>query len=427
MNKKQDTQENIEFSHIRKQPFWVRIKRFSEFLLLNNEFRVITGLSIAFFLLIFIIFKSEVNSNEDINSFFDAFWYSIVTITTVGYGDVTPTTVAGRIAGIILLLFGVVTFAGMSGKIASVLLDRQIKKDRGLIRLKKMTNHFIICGWKPNFEKILLGVLSANPDIPTDHIVLINTAPSEYMEIIKSDKRFKGIIYLFGDYTDEATLLRANIHQADRALILADHSQNFSLMEIDSRTVLAVMTIGNLNPRIYTAAEIIDTKFQQHLSVANCDEVILSSDYERSVLVSASSGIGLSHVLRELISEKSGEGLVIRDIPKTFIGKTYRDYRLHLTGTSVLIGILENTGNFYNRRKEALHEAQKNPDIQKIVSNLKKIKKLESNVPILSPPDKYIIKANSKGIFVCGKKRTEFTPDGSELEGGMEIKNEEHA
>ncbi len=419
MQNKESENNRTEFSQPKKQPVITRLWLSLKNLPLSDIFRILSGFAFVFVILVFIIFISEANSNSRINNFFDAFWYSLVTVTTVGYGDITPSTIVGRVAGIILLLFGVVAFAGVSGKIASVFFDRQIKKDRGLIRLEKIKNHFIICGWKPNFDRILLGIMSANPEIPIDHIVLINNANPENMDIIKTDKRFKGIIYLFGDYTDEATLLRANIKLAERVLILSDFSHNSSPMEIDSRTVLAVLTIGSLNSRIYTAAEIIDTKFQQHLSLAHCDEIILSTDYERSILVSASSGTGLSHVLRELITEKSGEGLIINDIPFEFIGKTYREYRRSLSGGRVLIGLLENTGNFYSRRKEALHEAQKNPDIRQIVTNLKKIKKLKSNEPILTPPDEYIIKPNSRGIFVCGRKRTEFTSDGSALDDSL--------
>ena len=81
-------------------------------------------------------------------------------------------------------------------------------------------------------------------------------------------------------------------------------------------------------------------------------------------MVSASSGVGLSHILKELITETSGEGLVIENIPEECIGKTYREYRKSLSVNRVLIGILENTGNFYYRRKEALSEAQKNTDVK---------------------------------------------------------------
>lgn len=360
----------------------------------------------GFFLTIMlIIFAVEHEVNPEIKNFFDVIWYALATITTVGYGDITPETFIGRLAGIVLLLFGVIAFATISGKIASILFDRQLKKDRGLINLKKISKHFIICGWKPGFDRILEGILVSNPDIPLEDIVLINNAPSEHMDNIKTEARFRGINYLYGDYTDEATLMRANVKLAQRVLILADYSQKFSPLEMDSRTVLAVLTIEGLNSRIYTAAELIDSKFERHLEVAHCDEIILTSDYERSLLVSASSGIGLSRVLKSLITEISGEGLMIDDIDPAFFGKTYLEYRRSLSGKrTVLIGLLENTGNFYHRRREALGEAQKNPNMQKIVDNLKKVKDLKSNEPVLTPPDDYIINYNSRGIFICGQQ-----------------------
>lgn len=376
--------------------------------LLSNQ-AILYGVivTLVLFIMMYVIFRTEETTNSDINSFFDAFWYTLVTITTVGYGDITPESVGGRLAGIFLLIGGVAIFGGFSGKFASILFGQQLKKDRGLIQLTKMKNHFLICGWKAGYEKILEGVLEANPEIPVEQIVLINTVPSQEMDRIKADKRFHNMNYLCGDFSDEETLLRANIKNAERALVLSDSSDNFSPLEVDSRTVLAVLTMKNLNPRMYTAAELIDAKFEKHLAIAHCDEIILSTDYERNLVVQASSGMGLSHVLRELISNDSETGLVIKDISKEFIGKNYGEYRKSLCGSDVLIGVLENTGNFYHRRREALAEAQKNPNMKKIVDNLKKVKLLKSNLPTLAPKDDYIIPQNSKAIFVKGSCETD--------------------
>jgi len=346
------------------------------------------------------IFSVERETNDGLNTLFDAVWYTIVTMTTVGYGDIYPSTVPGRIAAVILLIAGVAIFGALSGKIASFLFDRQQKKDRGLLKMQKMKNHFIICGYKNNFEKILEGILYANPEIPAEKIVLLNTASQIAIDKIKSDDRFKGINFLHGDFTDEDTLIKAQIKSAERALILADTSDNFSLLEIDSRTVLGAITIKNLSPKIYCVAEIIDSKFEKHLSLAHCDEIILSADYEQNLLVQASSGKGMSHILRALISEESEAGIKLQAIPDKFIGHPYADFRKSLRTTDILIGLLENTGNFYQRRREALNEAQKNPNMEKIVANLKKVKTLRSNLPNFAPADDYIIPDNAKAIFI---------------------------
>lgn len=387
-----------EKNHKKKNNFFSRL-----FELLTSKLVIASLITILVFTgLMLIIFLSEQKTNSAINTLFDAIWYTLVTITTVGYGDITPRSILGRTSAMILLLAGVALFGALSGKFASFLFDRQQKKDRGLLKMNKIKNHFLICGWKPNFERILEGILLANPEIPPEKIILLNNSSQNEMEKIKADSRFKNINYIHGDFTDEDTLLKSQIKTAERTLILADNSENFSSLETDSRTVLAVITIKNLNPKIYCVAEIIDSKFEKHLSLAHCDEIILSADYGQNLLIQASSGKGMSHILRELISEESDSGILICDIPQKFVGNNYGDFRLSLKTNDILIGLLENTGNFYSRRKEALAEAQKNPNVEAVVNNLKKVKSLKSNLPVFAPKDDYIIPKNAKAIFIHG-------------------------
>jgi len=371
-------------------------------ILSNSSVKVWSAVFVLLLLIMFVIFKSEQETNSAINTLFDAIWYTIVTVTTVGYGDIAPASFWGRLSAMALLLVGVAIFGALSGKFASFILDRQQKKDRGLLKMTNMKNHLLICGWKPGFENILEGMLLANPEIPPERVVILNNAKHSDIEAIQANEKLKAINFLRGDFTDEDALLKAQIKSADRALILADRSEEFSTLETDSRTVLAVITIKNLNPRIYCVAEIIDSKFEKHLSLARCDEIIMTSDYEQNLLVQASSGKGMSHILRELAAENDKQGLFLKDIPAKFVGGPYEEYAKSLQNKDILIGVLENTGNFYNRRQEALAEAQKNPNMEKIVANLKKIKTLKSNIPIFNPPSDYIIPESSKAIFIHG-------------------------
>ncbi|MCR4741393.1 MAG: NAD-binding protein [Treponema sp.] len=245
-------------------------------------------------------------------------------------------------------------------------------------------------------------MLLANPEIPPENIVILNDAKHSDIEVIQANEKLKAINFLRGDFTDEDNLLKAQIKTADRVMILADKSEQFSTLETDSRTVLAVITIKNLNPRIYCVAEIIDSKFEKHLDLARCDEIIMASDYEQNLLVQASSGKGMSHILRALAAENDEQGLFLEEIPSKFVGLSYQEYSDSLDKNDILIGVLENTGNFYKRRQEALAEAQKNPNMEKIVANLKKIKTLQSNIPVFNPPKDYVIQDSSKAIFIHG-------------------------
>ncbi len=383
---------------MKKNKIFERINRFFS----KSSVKLWGTVSLILLVIMFIIYISEQKTNSSINTLFDAFWYTIVTITTVGYGDITPASFLGRLSAIALLLVGVAIFGALSGKIASFILDRQQKRDRGLLKMKNMKNHLLVCGWKSNFEDILEGILVANPEIPPESIVILNNAKHSEIEGIQSNEKLKYIKFLRGDFTDEDDLLNAQIKTAERVLILADQSEQFSTLETDSRTVLAVITIKNMNPRVYCVAEIIDSKFEKHLALARCDEIIMTSDYEQNLLVQASSGKGMSHILRALASEGEKQGLFIEDIPSKYIGGAYKEYTESLDNQNILIGVLENTGNFYNRRQEALAEAQKNPNMEKIVANLKKIKTLKSNIPVFNPPEDYVIPESSKAIFIHG-------------------------
>ena len=331
---------------------------------------------------------------------FDSVWFTLVSVMA-GYFDYCVKSVGGRMAALVLLALGMVLLSVVTGKIASVFMDMQMKKNKGLNKIKSMKGHFLLCGWRPGFEKILDSVLNSNTDITPDMIVMVNEAPSDQIEQLRQESRFKGMQYVSGDFADEATLKRAKIEEAERALIICDRSKKYSDLEIDSRTVLAVLTMENINPGLYTAAELIDVKFQKHLEMAHCDEIILTQDYEHSLLATASSGRGYSNVIRTLIGDDAESGIIIEDIPASWVGKTYIEYKRALGPTDgVVIGLLLNTGNFHQRRKDALREAQKNPDVKKIVDELKKVKLLKSNEPILCPAPDYVIPKNAKAIFV---------------------------
>lgn len=350
-----------------------------------------------------VVFKYETQTDSGIETPVDSIWFTLVTIGA-GYFDYCVKSVPGRISAFILLVMGMLLLSVITGKIASSFMEIQLKKDKGLKGIKRMKGHFLLCGWRPGFEKILDSVLTSNPDIAPDMIVLINEAPGENMTQLRAKSKFKGINYIYGDFSDESVLKKANIESAERALVISDHSQKYSELEVDSRTVLSVLTMENLNPGIYVAAELNDAKFEKHLQMAHCDEIILTTDYEHSLLATASSGRGYSNVIRALIGDDADSGILIEDIPSAFIGKTYGEYQAELskkTGSNgVLVGILLNTGNFHQRRKDALREAQKNPDVKKIVDDLRKVKTLKSNEPVLVPSPDFVIQKNSKAIFV---------------------------
>jgi voltage-gated potassium channel len=267
----------------------------------------------------------------------------------------------------------------------------------------RLSGHFVICGWKREMNRVLCEVLDADPRLSPAATVLLNRAPADAIGDVRNDPRLKGIRYVNGDFMEERDLIRAGIRGAVRVLVLADHLTQGDLQQIDSKTVMAVMSIKNLNRKAYVCAELLDTKYEKYLRLSHCDEILLSRDFVRAVVASAASGLGLSHVLQALISGDNGGRLATADVPESFIGKSYAELRDHYQArrSGQLIGLLENTGNILARKREALREAQKNPDISSLVPGLREVKTLTANEPVINPPPDYTIGRYTKGIVIA--------------------------
>ena len=97
--------------------------------------------TIAIFLLVlfsgaFSLFYIENSVNGNMNSLDDAFWYVIVTITTVGYGDISPQTQIGRIIGIIIMFTGIGFMSLLTASLATFFVQRSSKSKEDNIEKK---------------------------------------------------------------------------------------------------------------------------------------------------------------------------------------------------------------------------------------------------------------------------------------------------
>ena len=375
-------------------------KRLSE-LLHSNYVRF--GIILPLFFLFTVYTAYYYERNRSIYSIADSYWYFLFAFIT-GVVRFSPVTFWGRAITLLSSVVRICLYGTILAKVSSVFINFQNQRDKGLTKLKNLNKHFLLCGWKPGMEDILQAVLNANVDLTPDQIVLINEAPSEQIAQIRSNPYFKEINYIAGDFSNEDVLQKALVNSAERALIISDQSKGGTQLEIDSRAVLAVLAIKNLNPSIYVAAEIYDSKFESHLNLAHCDEIILTTEYEHSLLATASSGKGFSNVIRALIGSESSSGVSIEPIPAKYYGKTYGEFAAECnydpTKKSLLIGLLLNTGNFLRRRRDAIREAHKNPSVESVIDNLLKVKTLKSNEPMLLPDESTPLRRGMKAIFV---------------------------
>lgn len=77
----------------------------------------------------FVVYRIEKGHNPNMKSYFDCFWWGVSTVTTIGYGDILPVTVAGRAVGILLMYTGTVMFISFTGILVSFMLREEVERE----------------------------------------------------------------------------------------------------------------------------------------------------------------------------------------------------------------------------------------------------------------------------------------------------------
>ncbi|WP_455383064.1 potassium channel family protein, partial [Salinispira pacifica] len=273
-------------------------------------------LAVSLFMLLF-----EEGHNSEFTSFLDGLWWTIITFSTTGYGDKVPITTGGRIIAVVTIFFGIGAMSLLSGTLASLLVERNTRARRGLMDYKRVREHLVICGWKADLKETLLDILSVWHELDSDRIILVSNVDPEKVEALREEPVLKGIKFVKGDYFSELSLARANVREARKVLILADTLESSAVTEVDSKTVMTVLTIRAMAKDVYICAEILDRKYESYLKQAMCDEILYSRDFARQMIASSSATNGMSHIIHSLLSRGAGESqLVTVDIPPDFVG-----------------------------------------------------------------------------------------------------------
>jgi len=186
----------------------------------------------------------------------EGLYFTIVTVTSVGYGDLHPTSTESRIFYMILMLIGVVLLFYLGASIISTVIEGRVINFliwKFTDKTRKMKNHVIICGYGD------VGSLVAK-DIGRDDVVIIERNESKHNELLSN-----GFIGVLGDSTRQETLKNANIENA-RALIIALNS--------DPDAIYTILTAKELNPEIEIYARANERDSLDKMKRAGADYVI---------------------------------------------------------------------------------------------------------------------------------------------------------
>ncbi|MCI5150880.1 MAG: potassium channel protein, partial [Candidatus Electrothrix sp. MAN1_4] len=227
-------------------------------------------------------------------SFASGVWWTIVTLTTVGYGDISPSTPAGRVLAVLIMLFGIGLLGMLSAGLATMLMSRKSRENKGMCP-SIFEDHIIICEWNHR-AKAILKELRADAQSEKTPIVLV--ADLEEIPVDDPDLLFiRGVVC-------EETLEKANLKKARTIIVLGDDAAEATAR--DAKVVLTTLTIETMNPDVYSVVELVDKKNEPHCLRANADEIIIGSELSSHLIASAASDHGISRIVTELLSNRYG-------------------------------------------------------------------------------------------------------------------------
>ncbi len=282
------------------------------------------------------IYYVERGSGGSIKTLGEAFWWLIVTVATVGYGDFTPVTTTGRIIASVLIVIGIGLIPFIAAQGASYLVTRRLREERGLEKIKDK-EHTVICGWNEHIDTILEGIIARQerPDI-----VLVNSLASEKMNEALLGYRSIQPRFVHGDFTSEAILELANIKQAATVIILADAAQG-DMAGADERAVLGTLAVKTMNPRARVCVEVTEPKSAPHVRRAGANEVIVHGEYDPFLITSAAMAEGIVLAARQLLSYQEKSCLQQKAIPAEFVGKRFGELAAYFREkqNGILVGL----------------------------------------------------------------------------------------
>jgi len=356
----------------------------------------------------FVALEAQARGTPLWRTILDGNYWAISTVATVGFGDIVPITVAGKVLTIVILYLAIAFVALFGANITSALTARKIKEARGLNNALSHRRHLLVLGWKQRMDDLLEALL-AESDIGAQNVVVVADIDAERAEGLMADPDLTGIRVVRGPHYAEKVLKLAAADKASAVLLLADESKPGSNdFEVDSRTVMAALVLAKHVRNAHVVAELLDASHEPFLRNSRIvDEIIYPREYGGQLLRLAMDGIGLVNTFNSLVQGQGDGQFATCRIPDGLIGHTFAELRTEIVRArpgALVIGLVEHTGKHAERKAEALREAQRTPDVKRLVENLKAVKTLIANQPRLNPPDDHTIQPNTLAIVIERKE-----------------------
>lgn len=275
---------------------------------------------------------------------FEGLWWVMTTVTTVGYGDVSPVTTGGKIFAMVLFAVGIGLMGVVIGKIVNLFSLYRTLKEEGKLPFTK-SGHYVLLGWSEKTKSTLEELL--NDDEEKEVVIIANLPKMPYQH----DR----VTFVQGHPEDREALIDANVGKAATVLVFSDDSIHDSSLS-DGKSLLIASSIEKLSlelgENIYTIVEVQKEKHIDNFKHSKVDEFVISDETFSRIMAKASRYHGSSTVFTKLTSDVEGENIyqIIPD-PEW---NTYRDAFIGLLNKGATLLADRNDLNINKRLDEEI-------------------------------------------------------------------------
>ena len=247
---------------------------------------------------------------EDGRSIGDGIWWAVVTTTTVGYGDMYPETAFGRAVGAVLMVLGIGVLGGFTAELATTIIARRSRRDRGL-KAVKANDHILICGWNDTGEDLVRNLLADRREPSIVLLANVDHAPLD-------DER---LMFVQGPVTEQS-LVMAGADRAESAIVLGSQ-QIQDLQGRDAKSLMNSLTIKQHNPDIYVCTQLFDSSSLTNAELSRADEIVVVGALAGGLLSRAALDHGSSRAISSLVRAEEQCEIYRVSVPASWVGRSF--------------------------------------------------------------------------------------------------------
>ncbi len=217
--------------------------------------------SIVIFVSSVLIYVMEANNNDSpINTLFDAVYWSIVTISTVGYGDVTPITSEGRFVAMLVITAGIAVLAFTTSLVVSAFTEKldEIREVKTIEDVSKLKDVYLVCGYESVAKEVTRKLLK------NKHNIIILDADNN--KVIEAKRAGLMALNYNPGSVDSYTKLNINISKQVKAVLC--------LRENDVENVYTALTVRSIDKDIYVLSLLMSDSNRKKLEFAGINNLV---------------------------------------------------------------------------------------------------------------------------------------------------------